>query len=195
MAPTGRSAETARGTEGDWCFSQRGRADTVPLGSWQRAQRQTSEIERDYSQLTLESGGAAAAPDPSAPSAPAERPLAVGERVRVHPGVARPRHKWSPVTARSVGTIVRISGDDLIIKFPEMSGWQGLTSETVRDGEPLRPTAESVTSLDNWLQAAFHKFEMMGFDAEAALAALERACREQATEETRLAAAVDILVQ
>jgi len=120
----------------------------------------------------------------------------VGDRVRVRPGILRPQYEWGPVTARSVGTILQIRDEsECIVNFPEHGRWRGVLSEMVREGEPLPPAAERVMGLDDWMQAAFHKVSMMGFEEEAALAALERACCQETTEVNRLAAAISILVR
>lgn len=59
-----------------------------------------------------------------------DRPIKVGDRVRVHSSVSKPTYTWGPVTHKSIGTVISIHSKSMIyIKFPEQNNWKGAPSE------------------------------------------------------------------
>ena len=68
------------------------------------------------------------------------RPLKVGDLVRVRPTVIKPSTNWGNkgVSHASIGRINEIKGRELIIDFPEHSGWNGkyYEMERVQSAQP-----------------------------------------------------------
>lgn len=58
--------------------------------------------------------------------------MRVGDKVRVKKGVRNPRCGWGLVSHESVGEIRRISGNLLLIRFPEHQSWNGYIDEVVK---------------------------------------------------------------
>ena len=54
----------------------------------------------------------------------------MGDKVKVDPSISEPKYKWGSVKKGSVGTVKRIDSDgDIVVDFPEQSGWKGLLKE------------------------------------------------------------------
>ena len=51
--------------------------------------------------------------------------IKVGDKVRVRPSIVTPSYGWGSVDPTSVGTVqvLPIEGGDLVVDFPEQSGW------------------------------------------------------------------------
>jgi hypothetical protein len=60
--------------------------------------------------------------------------LSIGDRVRVKKSVPEPEYKWgSDVSHESIGILKKIESDgDVVIDFPERSGWKGVLTEMER---------------------------------------------------------------
>ena len=49
--------------------------------------------------------------------------------------VSEPARGWAGVTPNSIGTLLSVNGDEVVVKFPECDQWQGLLTEI----EHVRP--------------------------------------------------------
>ncbi|KAF4071166.1 hypothetical protein AMELA_G00281900 [Ameiurus melas] len=58
--------------------------------------------------------------------------IGVGDRVRVKSSVNTPTFQWGPITHQSVGVVMSISEETVIVAFPEHENWKGLLSEMER---------------------------------------------------------------
>lgn len=132
--------------------------------------------------------------------APEEPPLAVGDHVRMRAGV-RPSYGWGPrVSETSVGVIAGMDGfSDCFVNFPGHQRWHGVLSELERasatDARPPRPAAERARERGGAFPRLLDALVGMGFDGEAAYAALVRASDRGARDDIALTReAVEILV-
>ncbi|KAG9269564.1 E3 ubiquitin-protein ligase KEG-like [Astyanax mexicanus] len=53
----------------------------------------------------------------------------IGDRVRVKASIQTPKYQWGDASHKSVGVITTLKGDDMVVNFPEHSGWKGRNSE------------------------------------------------------------------
>lgn len=58
--------------------------------------------------------------------------LQVGDEVWIGRHVSEPTRGWAGVTSSSIGTLLSISDEDVLVHFPECANWQGLLSEIER---------------------------------------------------------------
>ena len=75
---------------------------------------------------------AASAAAPAAGGGSGATPIAVGQRVRVRDGVAKPTHGWGLVRPGMIGRVSSLAGDGkLRVDFEGQTGWLGEASEMV----------------------------------------------------------------
>ncbi|XP_056301300.1 uncharacterized protein ftr97 isoform X2 [Danio aesculapii] len=55
--------------------------------------------------------------------------IKIGDKVRVKASVVTPTHKWGAVTHKSIGFVLKIQGDSIVVDFPEHKKWTGVVSE------------------------------------------------------------------
>jgi hypothetical protein len=91
------------------------------------------------SEMEKVSGGSARAPDAGA--------IAVGDRVRVRPGIT-PSYSWGGVGPRDIGLVVRMDSDgDVVVDFDKQKGWNGKGSEMERVGGGGPPAPSSAGNI------------------------------------------------
>eukprot|EP00930_Biecheleria_cincta_P074945 TRINITY_DN62145_c0_g1_i1.p1 TRINITY_DN62145_c0_g1~~TRINITY_DN62145_c0_g1_i1.p1 ORF type:complete len:796 (+),score=164.02 TRINITY_DN62145_c0_g1_i1:60-2447(+) len=66
--------------------------------------------------------------------------VAVGDRVRVHPSLSRPKHNWGRVHRGEVGVVQSVDGESCRVDFPSHSNWLGCVSEMQKMTEEAQTT-------------------------------------------------------
>lgn len=91
--------------------------------------------------------------------------IRIGDKVRVKPSVATPKHEWGGITHKSVGEVKAFADDIVIVDFPEFTGWKGLSSEmektdpggagsSIRVGDTVRVKASVKSPKHGWGEAS-----------------------------------------
>jgi len=68
----------------------------------------------------------------------AKKAAKVGDRVRLSPAVNKPKYQWGDVEREEVGTITKILGQELRVKFPKCKDWKGVITEMEVEVAPGR---------------------------------------------------------